>query len=281
MSDRTRWRRPDAAELPTIVQRLTTWPCDVGGAVRHMFVLACIETSGTDMIRVATDRRDRWALALVHPGRLLVACGEPSVVERAGMPSRRWRLMVGDAAASDGILANLGSTSNTKVHHQRYFTVDPDRVPSEAEVPDPGVRRAVQEDLPVLADLAVQLHVDDQFGPHPGSRGRRSYADRLARSVDAGLVSVVGPVGRPVLKVERAVSSRRWGVQLAGIVVSPEARNAGLGRQSVAAVVREALARDARRPVALHVRAANTPAIRAYEQAGFVDREEWRLVLRW
>lgn len=279
--DRVRWRRPTPAELPTIEQRLVTWPCEVGGSVRHMFVLACLETSGVDIVRVATDHHGGWALALLHPGRLLVACGDASVVAKAGVPSRRWRLMVGDAPPSDAVIESLGQQSSIKIHHQRYFTLDPDRLPSEAELPNPGIRRAVKDDLPVLADLAVQLHLDDEFGPAPGARGRKSYLERLSRSIDAGLVDVVGPIGRPVIKVERAVASRRWGVQLAGIVASPDARAQGLGRSAVAAVVRQAMARDARRPVALHVRAANTQAIRAYEAAGFENKEEWRLVLRW
>lgn len=280
MRGRVRWRRPGIEELPTLERRLAEWPADIGGNLRHMFVLACMETSRVDMLRVATDRRDDWALVLIHPGRLLVACGDPNVIRAAGVPSRRWRLMVGDAAASDAIIEVMGSSDGLKVHHQRLLVVDPALVPTADRLPDPGVRPATREDLPGLADLAVQLHVDDEFGPDPGARGRKSYADRLARSVTAGLVWVVGAPGRPVMKVERAVSSRRWGVQLAGIVVTPEHRGSGLGSAAVAAMVRDALTRHERRPVTLHVRAANTPAIRAYERAGFEDAEEWRLVLR-
>ena len=103
----------------------------------------------------------------------------------------------------------------------------------------------------------------------------------MARSVDQGVVWVVGPLGRPVAKIERSVSSPRWGVQLAGIVVDDRYRGSGLGRQLVAAAVRDALREGGTtRPVSLHVRAANTPAHRAYRAAGFVDREEWRLAVR-
>ena len=91
----------------------------------------------------------------------------------------------------------------------------------------------------------------------------------------------IGPVGAPVFKLERSVSSQRWGVQLAGIVADPSVRAQGIGRAAVATAVRAALREgSARRAVSLHVRADNTPALRAYAAAGFVDREPWRLAVR-
>jgi ribosomal protein S18 acetylase RimI-like enzyme len=246
-----------------------------------MFPLSCLDAAGVAVARVASDDRDRWALAIVHPARVLVPCGDPEVVAAAGPPTRRWRLLVGDAGAARSLLEDGARPPGTIVHHQRFLTVDPDRVPSEAAVPDPGLRLAVDADVPVLADLAVQLHVDDQFGPDPGRAGLRGYRERVERSVAQGLIWVVGPEGSPVCKVERSVSSASWGVQLAGIVVAPAARNAGLGRAAVAAAVRGALREPpGNRPVSLHVRAANAPALRAYAAAGFVDREEWRLAVR-
>jgi predicted GNAT family acetyltransferase len=274
-----RWRRPAPGELPTLRRRLVEWPCDVGGAVRHMFALSCLDARGVEIARVANDG-DRWGIAVLHPARVLVPCGDTAVVAAAGSPTRRWRLLVGDAGPAQAVLDATEAGSGLIVHHQRFLTVEPDRVPTAAALPDPGLRRATRADVPVLAELAVQLHVDDQFGPHPGRSGLRGYQDRMARSVEQGLVWVVGPEGDPVLKIERSVSSARWGVQLAGVVVRPDARGAGLGGAATAAAVREALRGGASTPVSLHVRAANTPALRAYATAGFVDREEWRLAIR-
>jgi ribosomal protein S18 acetylase RimI-like enzyme len=249
--------------------------------VRHMFALSCLDARGTDIARVAGDGADRWALVIVHPGRVLVPCGDSEVVAAAGPPTRRWRLLVGDVGAAGPLTDGGLAPADAVVHRQRFFTVDPHRVPDEGELPDPGLRRATQEDVDALGDLAVQLHVDDQFGPDPGRSGRRGYRDRMERSVAQGLVWVVGPVGAPVCKVERSVSSHRWGVQLAGIVVDPSHRGTGLGRGAVAAAVRAAIKEGGEsRPISLHVRAANTVAHRAYEAAGFVDREEWRLAVR-
>jgi uncharacterized protein len=267
-------------ELETVAGRLADWPAPVGGAVRHMFALSAIESFGSEAIRLAADD-DRWAAAVVFPGRLVVPCGDADAIAAAGSPARRWRLLVGDVDAGDAILSSGATDPGLVVHDQRYLVVEADRVPDVAELPDPGLRRAETADLAKLAALAVRLHVDDRFGPDPGRAGERGYRQRLEQTVRQGLVSCVGPIGDPVLKLERSVSSRRWGVQLAGIVVDPAARAEGLGRGAVAAAVRAALAEGPRsRPVSLHVRADNEPALRAYRAAGFVDREAWRLAVR-
>ncbi|MCC5950228.1 MAG: GNAT family N-acetyltransferase [Nitriliruptoraceae bacterium] len=277
---RLRWRKATTGELETIAGRLERWPSEAGGAARHMFALSAIESFGAEPVRIAADDTD-WAVAIVFPGRLIVPCGDAAAIRRAAPPSRRWRLMVGDLDAGDALLERSGPDPGLIVHDQRFLTVDPDRVPDGHAVPDPGLRRAQEEDLDRLAELAVQLHVDDRFGPNPGKVGWRGYRSRLEATTKQGLVSCVGPVGAPVFKVERSVSSRRFGVQLAGIVTAPEARGQGIGSGAVAAAVRQALVEGPRtRAISLHVREDNVPALTAYDRAGFVDREAWRLAVR-
>jgi ribosomal protein S18 acetylase RimI-like enzyme len=277
---RLRWRRVAAGELETVTTRLAAWPSEAGGAARHMFALSAIESFGDEPIRIAADD-DRWAVAVVFPGRLVVPCGDAEAIAAASPPSRRWRLLVGDLAAGDALLGRMGGLDAMVIHDQRFMTVEHDRVPDARELPDPGLRRAQPEDLDGLAELAVRLHVDDRFGPHPGRVGFRGYRQRLASTVQQGQVYCLGPVGAPICKIERSVSSRRWGVQLAGIVVDPAHRGGGLGRSAVATAVRAALLEGPRhRTVSLHVRADNAGAIGAYEAAGFVDREPWRLAVR-
>jgi uncharacterized protein len=277
---RLRWRRVAPGELETVAARLASWPAPAGGAERHMFALSAIESFGSEAVRLAADD-DRWAAAIVFPGRLVVPCGDAEAIVAAGLPTRRWRLLVADVAAGDALLSGLGADPQLVVHDQRFLLVDADRVPDATQLPDPGLRRAEAADLPKLAALAVRLHIDDRFGPDPGRVGERGYRQRLEQTVRQGLVSCVGPIGDPVLKLERSVSSRRWGVQLAGIVADEGVRGQGLGRAAVAAAVRAAIVEGPRsRPISLHVRADNEPALRAYEAAGFVDREAWRLAVR-
>ncbi len=281
MRRRPRWRRAEVGDLRDVMQRLERWECDTGGAVRHMFPLSALEGYGVDVLRVAAATDGRWACAVILPGHVLVPCGDPEVLAAAGNPERKWRLLVGDAAASDALLGDATADPGARVHVQRYLTVQRDRVPTVEHLPDPGVRRATPDDLARLADLAVQLHVDDGFGPDPGRSGWRGYASRLSTSIDRGNVFCVGPVGQPLAKIERSVSSARYGVQLAGICVDRQHRGEGIGTAMVAAAVRAATAElEPARPISLHVRADNIAALRAYVRSGFVDGEEWRLAVR-
>ncbi len=274
-----RWRPCTGGEFHTVQEKLRQWPCPPGGALRHIFALASLEAAGPGALRLATDD-DGWAAAVVQPGRLLVPMGDPETLRRAGPPTRRWRLLVADAAAADAIL-DVQGTDGAVVHHQRFLVLDKDGVPTTAEVPDVGMRPARPEDVNGLAELAVQLHIDDEFGPDPGRSGHRGYAERARAGVERGVIWCVGDVGAPIAKLERSVSSVRWGVQFAGIVVHPDHRGRGLGRGLVAEAVRFARNEGPRDwPMCLHVRAANRRAITAYEAVGFRDAEEWRLAVR-
>lgn len=285
-----RWRRPRGDELGLLARILEDWPAPGGGAVRHLFPLAVIDTSGAGMVRMTgdlSDVRDDGTVGVgvvVRAGRdVLAVAGDARAIARAIGPAPTWRLLVGDAAAADALLSR-GVRGRWVVHDQRYLHVEAGAVPDVTTVADPGVRRAVAADVEVLADLAVRLHVDDGFGPDPGESGRRGYRDRLAVSVRSGVIDVVGPVGRPVAKLERSVDHPRYGVQLAGIVVAPGHRGRGIGRGLVVMATREVLAdRWARglapAAVTLHTRAANAAALAAYAAAGFRVLEPWRLAV--
>jgi len=281
-----RWRRPRPGELDAVVACLEAWPAPAGGAVRHLFPLAAIDSSGEGMVRITGDVDDRRADGGAHVGvavrigrDVLAVAGDAEAIGRAVGPSPTWRLLVGDVAAADALLVR-GIRGSRIVHDQRYLVVDAGAVPDAATVPDPGVRRAEPIDVEVLADLAVRLHIDDGFGPDPGPGGRRGYRERLAVSVRSGVVDVVGPAGAPFAKLERSVDHPRYGVQLAGIVVAPDHRGQGVGRGLVAAVTRRVLARgSAPLPVTLHTRAENGPALAAYAAAGFRIVEPWRLAV--
>ena len=280
----TRWRRVSSSEVGGLLDAIASWPSPIDGAVRHMFPLAAIERRGASAVRIVGDPAravtgEGFAAVVVVESQVVAPLGDPRLIARAGSPVRHWRLLVGDRAAGDALLAEVADEPGLIVHDQRYLTVDPDAVPHAADVADPGLRRAVAADVDGLARLAVRLHVDDRFGPDPGLGGYLGYRSRALDAVARGLAWCVGPEGGPRAKLERSVSSARWGVQLAGIVVEPESRGQGLGTAMVAAAVRDALAAGPV-PVSLHVRDDNAPALAAYAAAGFGDREAWRLALR-
>ena len=281
-----RWRRPAARDLPRLVRLLEAWPAPDGGAVRHQLPLVGIDEGGPDAVRITGDPRDVRAdggapvgVAVRTGGEVLAVGGDPAALRHAVGPPPPWRLLVGDRAACAAVLATAARPARV-VLAQRLMVLDPARLPAPADLPDPGVRVAEEADLDALAELAVRLHVDDGFGPDPGPGGRAGYRARLRAAVRARTIDCVGPVGDPVAKLERAVRSARWGTQLAGIVVRPEARGRGLGRALVAEVARRLIAVGGAAPVTLHTREANAPALRAYAAAGFRAGEDWCLALR-
>lgn len=284
-----RWRRPDERELEAVARRLSTWPAPSGGAVRHQFPLAAIESGGAGLVRITGEAvgedgpHDGDATGLgviVQIGRdVIVAAGDPAAILQAIGPSPTWRLLVGERTACDALLARATRTSRLIVHDQVLLALDAAALPPVHDLSDPGRRMARPEDAEALADLAVQLHVDDGFGPEPGPNGRRGYLSRLAVSARAGVVDCVGPLGRPVAKLERSVDHAQLGVQFAGIVVDRARRAEGIGRGLVAAAARAVVIRG-RLPLTLHTRAANEPALAAYAAAGFVPVEPWRLAIR-
>ena len=85
-----------------------------------MFGLACLDSMGTDVARVATDG-DRWAVCVVHPGRTLVPMGSPDLIARLGVPTRRWRMIIGDVAACLPLLVPDVLPDEALVHHQRFM----------------------------------------------------------------------------------------------------------------------------------------------------------------
>jgi ribosomal protein S18 acetylase RimI-like enzyme len=287
MLGRRRWRRPDADELAATVRLLETWPAPDGGVVRHLFPLAAIGSGGAGMTRLTGDPADVRADGsarlgvVVRVGRdVLAVCGDAQTVARATGPGPTWRLLVGERTVCTALLGPWGSDDRI-VHEQRLLLLDPASLPGEDELADPGRRPGLVADLDALARLAVQLHVDDGFGPDPGPAGSRGYRARLVSTVAAGGVDVVGPAGSPVAKLERSVDDVRLGVQFAGIVVHPAHRGQGLGRGLVAAAARAALAATPTpRPITLHTRVSNTAALRTYGAVGFRGSEDWCLAVR-
>ncbi len=249
---------------------------------RHHYLLDALDRGEAQRFVVWGDDRPR---AVVHIGLTgtVVPAGDPRgardlipFVDRS-----RWRIMIGDEGITRSLLDLSGGRSwwrrRPAVRIQRFLTVDAtSAVPGETP---PGFRRGYRHDLRWLEDFACRLHVEDRMGPPLQGAARAGVRQRMAESVDRGMTWVVEREGRPVGKVDLSLHSRRRGAQIAGVFVDDDWRGRGIGTAMVAALSRELL--EVGLPVvSLHVRDDNDPAIRAYRNAGYVERGNWLLALR-
>jgi len=273
---RVRWRRATPQDRDWLTERLAA-DRDRPGTIRYLGPLGSAEGEGIRDFRVA-ERDGAWAACLATSQHQCVPCGDPELLQLAGPPSRRWRLAVSDRPAMEACLGDDLAGPGVIVHDQVLMSRPTDAIePTQA---DPGVRLAEMADLDGLAQLAVTLHVDDGFGPHPGKAGVAGYRDRMAAMIPAHRLFVVGPVGAPYAKLQLSVASPTWGTQLAGIVVRATERGHGVAQGLVAEVVRRSLALRPGLPITLHVRRANARAIAVYHHVGFQEVDDWLLAVR-
>ena len=238
---------------------------------------------GTDIVRVAGDGDQRWALAVVHPGAGPGALRRPRGDRRGGCPD--------PPVAPAGRRRRRGRAAHwttgprppdALVHHQRFFTVDPDRVPDEGELPDPGLRpgRARRRRGAGAPGGAAARRRPVRTGPGPLGPARLPRPHGTLRR-SRGWCGSSAP---------SAPRSARWNGRCrrcAGACSSPAsswtrpgAGPASGGARSPPPSAPRIKEGGESRPISLHVRAANTAAHHAYRAAGFVDREEWRLAVR-
>ena len=142
-----------------------------------------------------------------------------------------------------------------------------------------GIRTPQESELDHLAKIWYDgwqdAHADILPQELKDDRTFESFRERLpALFADT---RVIGPVGRPVCKLDLG-SQGAAGVVLEGVFTVREARGAGLAAGIVATVGHDE--GRALPQISLHVGSDNEPARRAYERAGLVALDRCMLLLR-
>ncbi|MBN0041439.1 GNAT family N-acetyltransferase [Cellulosimicrobium cellulans] len=155
--------------------------------------------------------------------------------------------------------------------------------------PDPGVRRSVPAEVPVVLPACVRMFTEE-VGYSPVEGGGRAYEERVRSLVLAGrsFVRLAGRDGAPhvVFKAELGAVTPHV-AQVQGVWVDPRYRGQGLAAPGMAAVVHLArqgspaeTTRGAAPPVvSLYVNDYNTRALATYRRVGFEQVGTYATVL--
>ncbi|ARU52794.1 GNAT family N-acetyltransferase [Cellulosimicrobium cellulans] len=155
--------------------------------------------------------------------------------------------------------------------------------------PDPGVRRSVPAEVPVVLPACVRMFTEE-VGYSPVEGGGRAYEERVRSLVLAGrsFVRLAASGGAPhvVFKAELGAVTPLV-AQVQGVWVDPRYRGRGLAAPGMAAVVRlarqgtpaEAARRVAPPVVSLYVNDYNARALATYRRVGFEQVGTYATVL--
>jgi hypothetical protein len=216
------------------------------------------------------------AVALVLPARLAVPWApDPADADLLGAHLHRQHapsLLVGPREAGDRLWARWApGVTPRRRYDQRLYVLN---APPPGDDP-PGFRLGTVEDTDQVVRNAAEMERED-LGTDPLAEGRAAHEAAVVDRLRTGRTWVVERGGRILFQVN--VGTRHaHGCQLGGTYVPPDVRGKGLATAGVAATCR-ALLRGAPR-VTLHVNEANTPAVRAYERAGFERSVAYRLIV--
>lgn len=234
--------------------------------VTNLFLLGMLDRwpHGT-WYGVGTERLD--AVALVLPGLMVPfarAGADPSGLIPA-LARHRADTVVGPRALCDTLITAWDPPLAT--HDQRLYVV------TDATDACPGLRRATAHDQLAVSAMSLAMEAEDLGRP---PRSIEVHEARVAERIADGRVWVVERDGALVFMVNVGTDTPH-GAQLGGTYVPVKHRGQGLASRAMAAVAARLLTRRPR--VTLHVREANTPAVRAYERAGFVASTPYRVAL--
>ncbi|GHG84608.1 GNAT family N-acetyltransferase [Pseudodonghicola xiamenensis] len=207
-------------------------------------------------------------LMLQCPGREAEAFSAAA----GALAGRQVQGLTGDAAQARLWLKALGLSGRLKVDH-----VEPLYDLELAAMPRADLvwRQPEAGDAALLAAWFLGYEAETGTGAAGMPQAAEVARDRARRIIEAGISQLLLEAGRPVGMA--AVNARvKDIVQVGGVYVPPEARNRGVGRRAVQALLMQVAADGASRAVLF---SNNDAASRAYEAIGFRRVGDYRVAL--
>ncbi len=227
----------------------------------------------------ASRNGDMEAVAFLGNARNLTTMGgraelEP-VLERVSRADGAPRLFVGPAEHAPlirGLFARSGAAPFLD-RAQAYYVLTARTLADLEPLP---IRPATEDDLDVVSPAHAAMTEEDLRVPryHLDLRRLREISKQR---IEAGKVWVVMDGKRLVFKTEEAALAED-GILIGGVYTDPDYRGRGYASRAIATWARGLLDGGMER-LTLHVNAANTPAVKAYERAGFKRYSMLRLML--
>jgi hypothetical protein len=259
-------RSDDAALLALLSREPEVNLFGLGLAEQGVDALLWFGTHDGDALRSAT---------LVFSGRLAVPYGpaEDMVAIGAALRGRhRPGMLVGPRAACDALWSSWAWDREKECwFDQRLMVVDS---PLDAPLPR-GFGLARIEEAQEIADNQAAMDRED-LGFSRADVDPRGHLSAARDRIESGRTWVIRSEGRVVFQINVGISSR-WGAQVGGTWVPHHARGMGVATTGMLAI-RQVLMRTHPR-ITLHVREANTPAVRAYARAGWRWSAPYRLAV--
>lgn len=245
--------------------------------VQNLFLLGVLEAQPVHSAHWygVADAGAPRALIALFPGRLVVPwC--PDVADAVALARRipasaHARMIVGPRDACDAIWSVWGTKAAPACHFdQRLYTC----AKPSSEPQDTGVRLATLADQTEVMRNARAMEIED-LGRDPATEDPGSFANSTVDRIHDGRTWVSGPLGSIVFQVSVGTRSDH-GCQVGGTWVPIEQRGRGVATRAMRTVTARLLLQHP--IVTLHVNEANTPAVSAYERAGYHRGAAYRLI---
>jgi len=245
--------------------------------VQNLFLLGVLEAQPVHRAHWygVADAGAPRALIALFPGRLVVPwcpdAADAATIARRIPASAHARMIVGPRDACDAIWSVWRTKTAPACHFdQRLYTCG---TPSP-EPHDDQVRLATLADQTDVMRNARAMEIED-LGRDPVTEDPSSFANSTVDRINDGRTWVSGAPGAICFQVSVGTRTGQ-GCQVGGTWVSPKLRGQGIATRAMRAVTARLLLQHPL--VTLHVNEANTPAVSAYERAGYHRGAAYRLI---
>lgn len=246
----------------------------------HLYLASRLESEDAGEGLVYRESGRIQGFAWFGVGRNLVVAGDAppflgALAEEAFLRESRWLMLVGPWDATSDLLERYLARTSRQPRLDRsqglylQFPGDP------PDLSEPRLQPAVEEDLDELVPLAARMSAED-FDVDPWRIDQQQVRRSLTAKMRGGRCWLFRMDGRVAFKVDLAVRGPLGG-QVEGVYTTEDLRGHGIASRCMAEFGRRLLAELPY--ICLHVSSVNTPAIRAYENAGYRRTGELRLAI--